>query len=63
MATENDQIRIIEVAKIQNDKVYGGLMSSSLYADFTYHMDNKYYKNYTHQKALQRIKVSFFIDY
>ena len=45
---------------MQNDKVYGRLMSSSLDADFEYHMDNKYNKNYVHKKAFQRIKVKFF---
>ena len=38
-------------------------MSSSLEADFKYHMDSKYYKNYANKKVLQRIKVSFFINY
>ena len=63
VSVENDRIRIIEESKIQNEEVYGGLMSSSLEADFKYHMDNKYYKNYANKKVLQRIKVSFFINY
>ena len=60
--TENDCIRIIEAVKIRNDEVYGRLMSSSLDADFKYHIDNKCYKNYVYKKALQRIKVRFFVD-
>ena len=63
MSTENGQVKIIEAAKIRNDKVYGRLMSSSLDANFKYHMDNKCYKNYVHKKALERIMVSFFVDY
>ena len=63
VSNENGRIRIIEVAKILNDKFYGGLMSSSLDADFKYHMDNKCYKNYVRKKALERIKVSLFVDY
>ena len=40
VSTENSRIRIIEAAKIQNDDVYGRLMSSSLDVDL------KCYKNY-----------------
>ena len=63
VSTENGRIKIIEAAKIRNDEVYGRLMSSSLDADFKYYMDNKCYENYVHKKALERVKVSFFVDY
>ena len=57
--SENCRIRIIEAAKIRHGKVYGRLMSSSLDADFKYHMEN----SYAHKKVLERIKVSFFVDH
>ena len=63
VSTENGRIKVIEGAKIRNDKVYKRLMSSSLDADFKYHMDNKCYKSYVYKKALERTKVSFFVDY
>ena len=61
--SENCRIRIIEAAKIRHDKVYGRLMSSSLDADFKYHMKNKFYNSYAHKKVLERITVSFFVDH
>ena len=63
VSTENGRIKIIEAGKIRNDEIYWRLMSSSLDADFKYHMDNKCYKNYVHKKELERIKVSFFVEY
>ena len=63
VSTENARVKIIETAKIRNDEIYGRLMSSSLDANFKYHMDNKCYKNYVHKKALERVKVSFFADF
>ena len=40
VSTENSRIRIIEAAKIQNDDVYGGLMSSSLDVDLKCYKNN-----------------------
>ena len=40
VSTENSRIRIIEAAKIQNDDVYGRLMSSSLDVDLKCYKNN-----------------------
>ena len=64
VSTKNGRIKIIEAAKIRNDKFCKRLMSSSLDADFEYHhMDNKCYKNYVHKKAFERINANFLVDY
>ena len=48
-STENGWIRIIEVAKIRNNNVYGRLTSLSLDSEL------KYIDNNGHKKALKRI--------
>ena len=64
VSTKNGRIKIIEAAKIRNDKFCKRLMSSSLDADFEcHHMDNKCYKNYVHKKAFERINANFLVDY
>ena len=63
VSTKDGQIKIIEVANIQNDEFYRRLMLLSPDTDFEYHMDKKCYKNYVHKKAFERIKVNFLVDY
>ena len=56
--TENGQRNIIDAANIRKDEVHRRLQSSTIDADFKYHMDNKCCKNYTHKKTLTKIAVS-----
>ena len=63
VSSKDDQIKIIEAANMRNDEFYRRLMSSSLDADFEYHMVNKCYKKYVHKKAFETTKVNFLVDY
>ena len=58
ISTENGRRNIIDAASIRKDEVHRRLQSSTIDADFRYHMDNKCYKNYTHKKTLSKIAVS-----
>ena len=57
VSTENGRRNIMNAADIRKDEVYERLKSSLIDQDFKYHMNNKCYKNYTHNKSLDKIVV------
>ena len=61
VSTENGRRNIIDAANIRKDEVHRRLQSSTIDADFKYHMDNKCYKNNMHKKTLSKIAVSEYL--
>ena len=53
-STQNGRLKIIEAANVRNDIVYQRLQLAG--DDFAYHMETKWYRQYTLKRTLDYIK-------